>query len=83
MRVETIFWAGIALMALNRSRQLAQVQQSQSAKMNDPTNWGADQWTRLYAADIAAVGGPNRTQSSLTAYGLTGTVDYYPGSAVQ
>ena len=72
MSVETIFWCGVGYMLLAKSQQAAQQQQSIKAKMRDPTNWGADQWARLYGDDIAQVGGQPDAQATLTPYGLNG-----------
>lgn len=81
MKVETIFWCGVGYMFLVKSRQSALVQQSQVAKMNDPTNWGADQWSRLYGDDLAMAGGQHDAQSGLTPYGITACMGFQGSAA--
>jgi hypothetical protein len=76
MKIETVFWCFVGYMVLTKSRMAAQVQQAQVAKMNDPTNWGADQWARIYGDDLAATGGQHDAQSSLTPYGLTACMGF-------
>lgn len=71
MSMTTIFWCGVGLMVLSQSSRAAQAQRSQEAKYRDPTNWGADQWARIYGDDLAAVGGQHGAQSGMTVYGMT------------
>ena len=49
--------------------------------MNDPTNWGADQWARIYGDDIAQAGGQIDAQSSLSVYGLGGCMGFQGSTA--
>lgn len=71
MNTTELILGGFVLLALaSRSNQTPQ-QQTVNTYLNDPTNWGADMWARIYGADLAAAGGQHNAQSGLTVYGVT------------
>lgn len=69
---------GVAALYLLSKR--AGAAQARRAQLNDPTNWGADQWARIYGADLANAGVVHDTQTSLTAYGFEGCLGFRAGA---
>ncbi len=54
MKTEYMMLAGLAFLLLLPRRQMAPAQPA--ANMGDPSNWYADQWARIYGADLTLYG---------------------------
>lgn len=73
MSTTELILGGIVLVLLSKRAGTAQ---ARAAALNDPTNWGADQWARIFGADLGAAGMVHSTQTSLTPYGFQGSLGF-------
>lgn len=72
MNTKHILIGVVVLIALVRMRKPTQREYSERDYLNDPTTWGADQWARLYGADLMQ----HDAQSGHTCYGMTGSMGF-------
>jgi hypothetical protein len=76
MKTTTMIFIGVGILVLMRAQAMAQVKsQVTEAAIVDPGNWYADQWARIYGADLG-VNGQNPAPSTLDAYGLAGEMGF-------